>query len=75
MYDQQVEITLEKLRQWAELEAQEKQPVYDYGDHQAGNFYFIKKKTQRMMKIRTNPKKKKKNLRLTIYRLKRHRKL
>lgn len=29
-YDQKVEVTVEKLRQWAEMEAQEKAPAYDY---------------------------------------------
>ena len=33
-YDQKVEVTVEKQRQWAEMEAQEKAPAYDFGTDQ-----------------------------------------
>jgi hypothetical protein len=39
MYDQQTEITLEKLKQWIQMEAETKEPIYDEGGDQGGNFF------------------------------------
>jgi hypothetical protein len=41
MYDQQTEITLEKLKQWIQMEAETKEPVYDEGGDQGGTFFFF----------------------------------
>jgi hypothetical protein len=40
MYDQQTEITLEKLKQWIQMEAETKEHVYDEGGDQAGMLFF-----------------------------------
>ena len=42
MYDQQTEITLEKLKQWIQMEAETKEPVYDEGGDGVGmSFFFL----------------------------------
>jgi hypothetical protein len=58
MYDQQTEITLEKLRQWAEMEAETKDPVYDDAADGTGNFFLLKFKDAEMGQ---NDEKKKKD--------------